>query len=268
MRPDGHMIFNGDDDKLAGYVPENGATPIYFGLQTDHPFHAVQIDNLGMRGTMATFVTPDSSFQAHISIPGDHMVYNALAGTAVGYALGMNDAEIKAGIEALVPLAGRGRLIETDKFTIIDDCYNANPASMKSSLDVLAKAEGRKTAILGDMFELGENEKEMHHEIGAYAAAAGIDVLVCIGQLAKCMAEGAKTCANIHVRHFDTKTDFFAAIDQILEPKDTILVKASHGMAFSEIVDILENSLSNDRCGTMHRKSDNLQSIPAVSHTR
>lgn len=87
------------------------------------------------------------------------MVLNALAGIAAGYALGMNDEEIKAGIEALVPLAGRNNLIETDSLTIIDDCYNANPASTKASLDVLAKADTRQIAVLGDMFELGADRK-------------------------------------------------------------------------------------------------------------
>ena len=86
------------------------------------------------------------------------MVLNALAGIAAGYALGMNDEEIKAGIEALVPLAGRNNLIETDSLTIIDDCYNANPASTKASLDVLAKADTRQIAVLGDMFDWGRQK--------------------------------------------------------------------------------------------------------------
>ena len=68
---------------------------------------------MGMHGTTAKFITPSSEFTAHITIPGEHMVYNALAGIAVGYALGMTDDEIKKGIEALVPLAGRNHLIET-----------------------------------------------------------------------------------------------------------------------------------------------------------
>ena len=82
------------------------------------------------------------------------MIYNALAGVAVGYALGMDNDEIARGIEKLVPIAGRNNLIEAKHYTIIDDCYNANPASMKSSLDVLAYADTRKVAILGDMGNL------------------------------------------------------------------------------------------------------------------
>ena len=155
------------------------------------------------------------------------MIYNALAGVAVGYALGMNNDEIARGIEKLVPIAGRNNLIEAKHYTIIDDCYNANPASMKSSLDVLAYADTRKVAILG--------------EVGAYAAFKNTDVLVCIGALSKDMAEAAKetvlaTEKNMKVFHFDTKEDFYQNMGQILNENDTILVKASHFMKFPEIV--------------------------------
>lgn len=169
MNPDGTVILNGDDDKLRGYTSERGIQPVYFGLDPACPFHAEQIQKMGLKGTVATFVTPSSSFSAHVSIPGDHMISNALAGVAVGYALGMKDEEIIRGIEKLVPIAGRNNLIEAEHYTIIDDCYNANPASMKSSLDVLTFADTRTVAILGDMGELGADEKKMHAEVGTYA---------------------------------------------------------------------------------------------------
>lgn len=247
MNPDGTIIFNGDDDKLAAFVPPNGNLPIYFGLGEDCPYHAENINNMGLRGTTADFITPDSRFSAHISIPGEHMVYNALAGIAVGYTLDMNDAEIKAGIEALVPLAGRNHLIETDYCAIIDDCYNANPASMKASLDVLAKADTRTVAILGDMFELGKTEIPMHYGVGEHAAAIGIDVLVCIGTLAGNIANGAlaknktDTSKSVEIHTYETKADFLAEMHEVLNAHDTILVKASHGMEFPEIVSALEN---------------------------
>lgn len=158
MNPNGSIILNGDDDKLSTVHPANGIQPVFFGLDDSRDFYADQVESCGLRGTNAVFHTPNSTFSAHISIPGEHMVLNALAGIAAGYALGMNDEEIKAGIEALVPLAGRNNLIETDSLTIIDDCYNANPASTKASLDVLAKADTRQVAVLGDMFELGPTE--------------------------------------------------------------------------------------------------------------
>ena len=241
MNPKGSVIFNGDDDKLKSYTSRDGRTPVYFGLTSSCPFHVENIERKGLKGTYAEFVTPTSRFHAHISIPGDHMIYNALAGVAVGYALGMDNDEIARGIEKLVPIAGRNNLIEAKHYTIIDDCYNANPASMKSSLDVLAYADTRKGAILGDMVELGADELAMHREVGAYAAFKNTDVLVCIGALSKDMAEAAKetvlaTEKNMKVFHFDTKEDFYQNMGQILKENDTILVKASHFMEFPEIV--------------------------------
>ena len=241
MNPKGSVIFNGDDDKLKSYTSRDGRTPVYFGLTSSCPFHVENIERKGLKGTYAEFVTPTSRFHAHISIPGDHMIYNALAGVAVGYALGMNNDEIARGIEKLVPIAGRINLIEAKHYTIIDDCYNANPASMKSSLDVLAYADTRKVAILGDMGELGADELARHREVGAYAAFKNTDVLVCIGALSKDMAEAAKetvlaTEKNMKVFHFDTKEDFYQNMRQILKDNDTILIKASHFMEFPEIV--------------------------------
>ena len=176
-----------------------------------------------------------------IPIPGPHMVYNALAGVCVGAALGLSDKEICQGVANLVPISGRNNLIEKHGLTILDDCYNANPASTKASLDVLAKADTRQVAVLGDMFELGPTEKQMHYEVGKYAAGLGIDILVCIGQLSEHMATGAsEQCSKTQVFYFETKDDFFEQADRILNPKDTVLVKASNGMKFSEIVSVLK----------------------------
>lgn len=240
MNPEGQIVFNGDDDKLNSFTPGNGILPVYFGLNAGCSFRAEQVEDQGLRGTDAVFVTPDSRFTAHISIPGGHMVYNAMAGTAVGRILGLTDEQIKAGIEALVPLAGRSHLIETKKFTIIDDCYNANPASMKASLDVLAKAGAQTAAILGDMGELGTDWKKLHREVGEYAAGLGIQTLVCIGEMSAKIAEGAQSSGAENVSHYASKEAFFADLNQILKSGDAILVKASHMMGFSEIVERLE----------------------------
>ena len=241
MNPNGTIIFNGDDDKLISFVPENKIKPIYFGFDDSLNYHADDIEDMGMRGTTAKFITPSSEFTAHITIPGEHMVYNALAGIAVGYALGMTDDEIKKGIESLVPLAGRNHLIETENLTIIDDCYNANPASMKASLDVLAKADTRTVAILGDMFELGDDADAMHYEVGAHAAQIGINVVISIGEYTRFLSSGAKNQnKGTEVHHYATKADFFKEMKNVIKPHDTILIKASHGMEFPEIVEKCE----------------------------
>ena len=177
------------------------------------------------------------------------MVMNALAGTAAGAMFGLTMEEIKAGIEALVPLDGRNHLIETGKFTVIDDCYNANPGSMKASLDVLAQADTRTAAILGDMGELGENWKEMHRQVGKYATELRLHLLVCIGEKAAEIANGALETVSgrsehqsypATILHYNTKADFFKDMENVLAPGDTVLVKASHMMEFSEIVEKLQ----------------------------
>lgn len=166
---------------------------------------------------------------------------SGLAGTAVGLTYGLSLEEIKAGIESLQPVSGRFHIIETGKYTVVDDCYNANPVSMKASLDVLTDAIGRKVAILGDMGELGEDEIEMHREVGVYAASRNLDLLICVGELSQYMAEAAKHAAPAKtILHFATKEEMLKELPKILQEGDTVLVKASHFMGFEDVVKELE----------------------------
>lgn len=239
MQPAAKIILNGDDDKLITVKEVKGITPKFFGLSSKLDAFADDIRSLSLKGTSCNIHIGDKSFDTIIPIPGHHMVYNALAGALVGQELGLTPSEIKAGIEALVPVSGRNNLIETDSLMIIDDCYNANPISTKASLDVLALADNRKVAVLGDMFELGENEKELHFGVGEHAAQKNIDLVVCIGKLSENTACGAKN-AGANVLHFETKADFLAQAKNVLRKGDAVLVKASNGMAFSEIVENLK----------------------------
>lgn len=241
MQPNAKIILNGDDDKLITITDVKGQTPKFFGLSTAHDAFADNIHTHSLKGVSCTLHLGDKSVDTMIPIPGNHMVYNALAGALVGQELGLTMNEIKNGIESLTPVSGRNNMILTDSLLIIDDCYNANPVSTKASIDVLAGAETRKVAILGDMFELGEDEKELHRQVGAHASEKGIDLVICIGKLSKETAEGAAEYdAKNQVIHFGSKTDFFADMKDLLQKDDTILVKASHGMEFPEIVKRLQ----------------------------
>ena len=238
MQPDAKIILNGDDDKLITVKEVKGITPQFFGLSTERDAYADDIRSLSLKGISCNIHLGGKSFNTIIPIPGHHMVYNALAGALVGQELGLTPDEIKAGIEALIPVAGRNNLIETDSLMIIDDCYNANPISTKASLDVLALADNRKVAVLGDMFELGENEKQLHFGVGEHAAKNNIDLVVCIGTLSANTADGAKN-SGANVMHFASKADFLADAKDVLQKGDAVLVKASNGMAFKEIVENL-----------------------------
>jgi UDP-N-acetylmuramoyl-tripeptide--D-alanyl-D-alanine ligase len=233
------IILNGDDDKLITVKDWEGYAPIYFGLSKEQDIYADEIQSRSLKGTECTLHIGEDFLKVMIPIPGHHMVYNAMAGALVGQKLGLTLEEIKAGIESLVPVSGRNNLIETERFMIIDDCYNANPISTKASLDVLATADSRKVAILGDMFELGVNEKELHYSVGVHAAQKDIDLVICIGELSKETAKGVKDEKKTVV-HFESKEAFFEKAEELLKKQDAILVKASHGMAFAEIVDVLK----------------------------
>ncbi len=238
-QPDAKIILNGDDDKLITVKDWDNKAPLYFGLSPELDTYADNIHSLSLRGTTCTLHLGDNSIDVLIPIPGHHMVYNALAGALVGRELGLTSEEIKTGIETLVPVSGRNNMIATDSLLIIDDCYNANPISTKASIDVLATADSRTVAILGDMFELGENENELHRSVGVHAAEKEIDVLICIGALSKHTADGASE-SNTKVYHFNTKADFLVQAETILQKDDCVLVKASHGMEFPEIVEKLQ----------------------------
>lgn len=241
MKNGGTIILNGDDDLLADMGPVKGVAPVFFGRGDNCQFRADNVEALGLKGSSCTIHLPSGdSFDCIVPLPGAHMVSNALAGAAVGYSLNLTPEEIKAGIEHLPSIPGRNNIIATDKLVILDDCYNANPISMKASIDVLDMAIGRKVAILGNMGELGENEKELHYETGAYAAKKGIDLVCAIGDLAEEIAKGAKENPQTEALWFETKADFLAAMKDTIKDGDNILVKASHGMHFPEIVDALQ----------------------------
>ena len=215
--------------------------PIFFGLNDQLEVYADHIQSLGLKGTACQVHLEGRTLDLTIPIPGPHMVYNALAGVCVGAALGLSDKEICQGVANLVSISGRNNLIEKHGLTILDDCYNANPVSMKASLEVLTCANTRKVAILGDMFELGEEERSLHREVGEFAAQKGIDLIISIGELSKAIHEGAISVPDFKgtALHFDSKDAFFAEMSNIIKENDTILVKASHGMEFPEIIERL-----------------------------
>ncbi len=241
LQPDGHIILNGDDDKLVTVQEAKGIKPVFFGVENHQGIWADEIKPEGLKGISCRIHAGEESFSVLIPVPGKHSVYNALAATAVGLTYGLTIEEIKKGIESLQSVSGRFHIIEASNYTVIDDCYNANPISMKASLDVLTDALGRKVAILGDMGELGADERKMHREVGKHAAEKEIDVLLCVGELSKDMAEAAgEVNSKTQVRHFVNKEALMKELPQILEKGDTVLVKASHFMEFGEIVEKLK----------------------------
>lgn len=234
----GVIFLNGDDKHLSTVKNVDGTVPVFYGLENTNTYYAENIDNQGINGIKCRLCTPNNSIDVTIPAIGTYMVANALVAVAVGEYLGMTPESIKKGIESYKTVGSRDGIIQTESITIIDDCYNANPVSVKGGVDTLSNFNTRKVCVLGDMKELGTNSKQLHIDTGNYVANKNIDVLVAVGDEAKYIAEGAKN-QNTKVYYFKNIDEFVENMKDIVHKNDTVLVKASHSMNFENIVKAL-----------------------------
>ncbi len=234
MRAGGRVIANGDDDLL-----NTISNALRYGLGENCEVRGTEIEDLVLRGMNFTVNYQSKSCRMHVPALGVHSVYNALAAVSAGVLLGMSLPEIASGIETYKPLRGRMNVHELESFTLIDDTYNANPTSMKASLDVLKACSGRRVAILGDMRELGEAAPQMHEDVGRYAASLGIERIICVGTESKRMYAGAESVSPGCAVYYATQEELLSALPQLVQQGDVILVKASRGMKLEQTVELL-----------------------------
>lgn len=265
MSENGEVCLNGGDDMLRTVTQIRGKRTHFFGLGEDdcEEVYATDIVGRGLFGSSAAMhirkkESPEEiAFPLEIPLPGRHMVVNAAAAACVADLLGLDAEQIARGIAGVRPVDGRNRLLRMKDYTVIDDCYNANPVSMRSAIDLLSLAEGYRVAILGDMFELGEGSGQMHAGVGAYAVQSGADCIFCVGENSRHMYEGAVNAAEERGRdasekessggpkiyYFGTRTELLHALKEqreaLLPVGCTVLVKASHGMKFEEVTEYL-----------------------------
>lgn len=246
LKPGGKAVLNGMDDKLVTLENVSGRAPYRFGNTTDNVW-VTDVKNKKLYGSDAVIHLNmdghEDSFKVTVGLPGYHMVSNAMTATIVGRLLDIDIPMIKYGIETTQALAHRSAVYKTSRYEIIDDCYNANAASMKAAIDMLMQGDGRKVAILGDMFELGEESVKLHKEVGGYAADKHVELMIFVGSNAVSMKEGAKealVCEGQDIRYYKKKDDLYKELDSLLMDGDTILVKASRGMEFETIIEKLQ----------------------------
>ena len=233
-RENAEFILNGDDDKLSTVTEVNGKRPVFFGLNSGNDCYAENIENNGEGGVSCTLCFDGKKLDVTIPAIGSYMVSNALAAVAVGRLLGLSDEQLKNGVEAYKTVGSRANVVNTGRLRIIDDCYNANPTSVKASLDTLKNFSGRTVAVLGDMKELGANELSLHYDTGAYAKETGIDRVISVGPLAKELAKGADDLWFGSIEALEKE------LPALIKDGDTVLVKASHSMHFEKIVEFLK----------------------------
>lgn len=230
MNDKGVLVLNGDNDLLK--TVKTDLKQVTFGLESGNDIVATDIKMDGEKT-----ICKIENNEIEIPVMGEVFVYNALAAYAVGKLFSLTPEEIKNGIASFQMSNNRMNTIKTAKFTIINDTYNANPDSVKSAIKTLGTFKNRKVAILGDMLELGENEKKYHQEIGEFCNEK-IDVLITIGVLSKNMFD--KFTKEKY--YFKTNEEAETKLKDILKQDDVILVKASHSMKLDTIVNFLKEN--------------------------
>ena len=246
MNENGALFLNADDEMLYALKGKTGVKTFYYGTGEDADYRAenIRFEN-GYNNY--TFVHGDERIEVKLSVLGTHNVLNSLVAMAVSDYMGLDLGKAAKSFESFVGL--RQKIILSDKkYTIIDDSYNASPDSMKAAINVLRdmNVKGRKIAVLGDMFELGENSRQYHKDVGIYIAeqfnsgALDLDELITIGDESKEITDYVKANTDIKTSSFDEKPEASEYIKSILKADDVITLKASNGMKFAEIVEALK----------------------------
>ena len=239
MNEDGALFLNGDDDMLEEIKDKTGVRTFYYGTKEWCDYRA---ENIHMENYQYVYdyVHDDDRIKVILNALGNHNVINSLAGLAIADYMGL-DVQIAAKqFETFQGL--RLKLLHIpNKYTIIDDTYNASPDSMKASLDVLDEFDvmegGRKLAVLGDMFELGENSEKYHYETGEYLAKKSIDDLIVVGELSQHIADAVEANnPNIKCYRFKDNGEVALYLLSVMKPEDIVLIKGSNGMHLNEIV--------------------------------
>lgn len=239
----GLLFINGDDPLLVKYKDLTGYPYILYGTGKDCEYRAENIRTVAGKYQF-DFVHKDQTVCVTLSVLGHHNVLNATAALAVADQVGVDVKAAAKALESFTGFQNRLQRYEIHGYTVIDDTYNASPASMKAGLEVLANysASGRKIAVLGDMFELGENAPQYHYEVGAFAAKLPLDQMLLVGTnaafIGKAMKEANSVC---EVLVMEQKEDAAAYLGDHVQKGDVVYIKASNGMKLKEITAYLQS---------------------------
>lgn len=243
MAENAPLVLNADDEHLANYMKKTDRRIVSYGIK--NPSADVRAEGIIERKGESLFTISTESGKTEIMLPvsGEHNVMNALAAFAVGKLAGVNSTDIADSFLKYKPAAMRQNIVKMGEQTVIFDCYNASPDSMKASLNVLRglDVKGRKIAVLGDMFELGAMSKQLHTLVGDMAAQSGVNKLFCYGKNSVYIAKRA-ALLGVDVFHTNDPDQLCDRICKYIKSNDAILFKASRGMHLEKIVDRIFNN--------------------------
>jgi len=240
MKEDGLAILNGDDGLLRTLKGKLPMPVLWCGEGEGCDYRASEIS--GVDELKCHIAMPGGAFDCEIPSPGRHMIYPALMAAAVGEHFGLTGEEIARGILRFAPTKMRMNILQRGHgITILNDTYNANPQSMRAAVEVLSKYHTQhRVAVLGDMFELGSLAPALHAGVGECVGRSGVECLVAVGELARHIYDAAKANQMDEAYYCPTKEEAKTVLSGLVRPDSTILVKASRGMAFEELVDYLK----------------------------
>ena len=235
-----HAVLNADDNMTDKLIERFRGEVITFGESADANVRAgkILLDEAG-KAEFSLIVYGDDKGRIRLPSLGRHNVSNALAATSVGILMGLDVAEIKTGLADYQQTKMRMQPVTINGVKFINDAYNSNPVSLKAAIVFLANlpCEGKKIAILADMLELGEDSEALHRQAGKDIPAGKIDILITVGENAAQIAIAAENSIPAHNIYVCATNDEAAArLREVIEPKDTVLLKGSRGMRLEEIL--------------------------------
>lgn len=238
MKDTGVAILNRDNDMLARGCDKLGFRKVWCSTKEGADIYAQNIEIKKDFTTVCTITTPIGFIDVCLEFSGVHMVSNALSAVAVGLEMNMDLESIKEGLENIKLSKNRMDIMNlSDETVLINDAYNANPASMKAVIDSMKPLDGRKVGVFGYMGELGEFAKGMHRELGEHIANSDIELAFFIGDCGEDLEAGAKSCGFENIYIFKDEESLKNAVLENIEPKDIILVKGSRSMKLENIVE-------------------------------
>lgn len=251
LREGSTLILNGDNDLLGALKTEdfdNKFKLLFFGIDNgDVRARDIVYTDEGTEFVL-DFAVGEYNGKCKIWLPttGEHNVYDALAAICVGLQLGIKAEDAAIALKNYAPAGMREKITELSGVTLIEDCYNASPDSVKALSQTIAikgSSGKRKIAVIADMLELGDYSDEAHRNCGKYLADAGIDLLMTYGEKAKFVADSARENGIIRIFSFDDKNDLATKLISIMKPGDVIAFKGSRGMKLEEVTEKVREAL-------------------------
>jgi UDP-N-acetylmuramoyl-tripeptide--D-alanyl-D-alanine ligase len=238
----GTAFINADDPLICATKPRI-ARVVRFSLTKPVDVHGEYL-GLDDRGSPVVRLTIEGDSEVvHVPISGRHNAINAVAAAAVGHHFGIPLSDIKRGIESCSPVTKRMEVLRRNNMVIINDCYNANPDSMRAALELLRDMKAPKgasrVAILADMLELGAFETEEHRALGKEVVSYGADRLLAYGKASAELVAAARSAGLTKAEHFTDKEALLRAARETVAEPCVVLVKGSRSMAMEDVVDVL-----------------------------